>query len=101
LSKSDRRISSGVRSYLEGNDSRIDSVDLFNEQITRQGDIDRQVFEGVVTTVSESYSDGNHLVSISGTNVLRWLEINQLIRTPSVNEPWGALDSPIALDGKS
>ena len=42
------------------------------------------VFWGIVTSVSESYSDGVHTISVSCADILRWWQITQVNMSPSI-----------------
>ena len=56
-----------------------------------------QVFSGVVSSVSESWSDGVFTVTIGGSNNFKFLDMSRLTPCGSMVDSFGLLDSPVAM----
>ena len=56
-----------------------------------------QVFSGVVSSVSESWSDGAFTVTIGGSNNFKFLDMSRLTPCGSMVDSFGLLDSPVAM----
>lgn len=79
--------------------------DLYNVVRETQGLSEQQfqVFEGVVTDVQESYSDGKYTLSATCTDIFYFLEISRIIEKPSLSgtsEPKFELNNPIVTVGE-
>jgi hypothetical protein len=42
------------------------------------------IFWGVITSITENYSDGSHNVSVSCADILRWWQITNMVFNPSI-----------------
>jgi hypothetical protein len=53
------------------------------------------VFGGVITDVSESFSEGKYTTSVRGESNLRWLDLSRLNVSPSLDQTQGVLEDPL------